>query len=83
MKTIILEITKIKGKKAIDYVINGGIGGAKVLAKQNELVLPVKIIGFTCSARDYSSNFWVTDNETHLNLPETKDDVISFVFVTL
>lgn len=85
MREIIIEVTKIKGKKKEDYVINGGISGAKVETGKNkipELIIPIKILGFVSSYDTYSTNFWIDKGETHLSLPEF-DDSITFVFLTL
>lgn len=85
MREIIIEVTKIKGKKKEDYVINGGISGAKVETAKNkvtELIIPVKILSFASSADTYSTNFWIDKGETHLSLPEF-DDSVTFVFLTL
>lgn len=84
MREIIIDVTKIKGKKKEDYVIAGGISGGKVVTEKNkipELVIPVKILAFSCSADTYSNAFWVKDNETHMALPEF-DDKIRFFFLT-
>ena len=86
MREIIIEVTKIEGKKKEDYVITGGIAGGKVVTAKNktpELVLPIKALTFASSADTYSTNIWIENGETHIILPETKDHSITFVFLAL
>lgn len=72
MRELILKVTKIKGKKA-DYVVTGSISGCKVV--KDKLIVPGRIYGFLCDAKNYSTLFYVEDDLTVIPLPDFKEDL--------